>query len=118
MTMKNISNDEFEVVELYQKQHVLFAPYRVDRNTIPAGLHVYECRHGDHIDHLGKCADYPLFEEICDNVYVNFFGTIISKENILNGNKSRMVTFADINFVGDFMTVTDYEIHKFTEEEY
>lgn len=56
---------------------MLFSCLRIDRNTIPEGLYLYEVRHAD--DDWGE----PV--EIAKGVLVNHFGTLLSKVNRRNG---------------------------------
>lgn len=63
---------------------MLFSCLRIDRNTVPEGLYLYEVRHAD--DDWGE----PV--EIAKGVLVNHFGTLLSKvklplkENALGNN--------------------------------
>lgn len=66
-------SERFEEMELYDKR-VLFSPLRIDRSTVPEGLHLYELRHGD--DDWGD----PV--QVGKSVFVNHYGTILSPEPI------------------------------------
>ncbi|MCI8287392.1 MAG: hypothetical protein HFH89_07025 [Lachnospiraceae bacterium] len=52
----------------------LFLDLRIDRDTVPKGLHLYEVRHGD-----DKWSD-PV--QIAKGIVVNHFGSIITREPI------------------------------------
>lgn len=53
---------------------MLFTDERLDSKTIPRGWHLYEVRHADERQLLPA--------EICDYVYVNFMGSLLSEEPI------------------------------------
>lgn len=53
---------------------VIFTPDRVDRKSIPKGIHVYEVQHDD--DHQG------IITLLGKNIHVNFWGTILSSKKI------------------------------------
>lgn len=61
----------WEKVEVFGKE-CLFTALRIDRNSIPKGYTMYEIRHRDE--------DWGEPIEIAFGVLVNFFGTLLSKE--------------------------------------
>ena len=67
----NAAEESFELMEMFG-QTVLFTNMRVDRSTVPEGLHVYDVRHDD--DCTGEMCEIKPF------VMVNHWGTIICKE--------------------------------------
>lgn len=69
----NALEEEFEVVTVCNIP-MLFTSSRVDRATIPQGLYAYDVRHSD--DDWGK----PV--EISTHVWVNHFGTLLSKNKL------------------------------------
>lgn len=73
MIRQNTNTTEFMLGMLFEKP-VLFSDLRIDPNTVPKCLHMYEMRHGDEDD------SYPI--EIKDSILVNFYGTVLSKEPI------------------------------------
>ena len=52
----------------------LFMDHRIDRSTVPPGLHMYELRHEDD--------DWSVPCQIARGIFVNFFGTILCAEPI------------------------------------
>lgn len=62
----------FSLVEV-RGQKFLFTDCRVDRNTVPQGMYVYEVRASD--EGYEPC-------EISEHIWVNHYGTLISKKPI------------------------------------
>ena len=71
----NANEAKYERVEMF-KQNGIFTDVRIKRETVPEGLYVYDCRHSDNGD---WCTPVTVEENI---VYVNFCGTLITKEPI------------------------------------
>ena len=69
----NANEVPWEVVTVLGKT-MLFFDRRISRETVPEGLHMYEVRHAD--DDWGD----PC--EIAEGILVNFFGTLLSKEEL------------------------------------
>lgn len=65
------TKEQYELAEIDQRV-VLFTNMRLDRNTVPDGLHCYDVRDSDNLD--GSMA------EIKPHVMVNHWGTILSHE--------------------------------------
>lgn len=63
----------FERVE-FMGQPVLFTDWRIDRSTIPDGLHLYEVRHTDD--------DWGAPCQLGHRIVVNFYGSIVSNQPI------------------------------------
>lgn len=63
--------EKYETIEFFGIP-MLFSNFRLDRSTVPKGMHLYEVRHSDYED-----AD-PV--EIRDYVLVNFWGTLLSRK--------------------------------------
>lgn len=55
-------------------QPVLFTDWRIDRSTIPDGLHLYEVRHTDD--------DWGAPCQLGHRIVVNFYGSIVSNQPI------------------------------------
>lgn len=86
---KNAQEEVFEEVTVLGKP-MLFTPCRIDRNTIPKGLYMYEVRHDD--DFRGD----PV--QIGKWVMVNHWGTLISSSPIrLDSYKTENNAFRDID---------------------
>ena len=74
------------VIELPDKKIIggKFTSMRIDRNTIPEGLHAYDVRH----------ADFDTDNFICfikDFILVNHFGTFVTPETIEGSDEGRPV---------------------------
>lgn len=54
----NAAEESFELMEMFG-QTVLFTNMRVDRSTVPEGLHVYDVRHDD--DYTGEICEIKPF---------------------------------------------------------
>lgn len=63
----------FECVE-FMGQPVLFTDWKIDRSTIPDGLHLYEVRHTDD--------DWGAPCQLGHRIVVNFYGSIVSNQPI------------------------------------
>lgn len=97
---ENANEIEFELLDMLNQQ-VAYAECRIDRNTVPSGLYVYEIRCDD--------KDDSVMREIAPHVAVNFIGTIICKEpvDLIDGN-CRMIDYGDYGFAGGCLTLLDY----------
>ena len=86
-------NERFEEVE-FQGKTVLFTDCRVQKDTIPEGLHRYEIRHTD--DDWGEPCQLGY------GIVVNHFGTLISNEAIQLDPSGHLDFDADdMNFLGN-----------------
>lgn len=99
----NAIDEQYEEVTVLEKQ-MLFTDSRIDCNTVPKGLYMYEIRHDD------DCQGDPV--QIAKGVLVNFFGTLITNEPI----KLSADGYLDINpekdwsyDSGDCHTIKEYE---------
>jgi hypothetical protein len=73
LSRPNCNELQYEQIKLFDRD-VLFTPWRVDKSTLPKGMHLYEVQHDD--EQKGTiCA-------IADSIRVNFWGTIISNQPI------------------------------------
>jgi len=73
MAQYNAMEEDFEEIEVLGKP-ALFTDIRIDRNTVPKGLHLYEVRHDD--DGYGD----PV--QIAKGIMVNHWGTILTRDPI------------------------------------
>lgn len=71
MTRENATKVQYQEVELFDKM-VLFFDGRIDKKTVPDGVHLYEIRHADD--------DWSEPVEIAKGILANFYGTIFSRE--------------------------------------
>lgn len=94
-------NERFEEVELLGKT-VLFTDCRVQRDTVPEGLHRYEMRHTD--DDWGEPCQLGY------GILVNHFGTILTNEPIqLDPGGHLDFDAEDMNFLGNgYVSVMEY----------
>ncbi|MBP5431944.1 LPD28 domain-containing protein [Ruminococcus sp.] len=106
----NAAEESFELMNMLG-QYVLFTNMRVDRDTVPQDLYVYDVRH-----------DYDCTGEICEikpSVIVNHWGTIICKEPIELDSKwnSRAVDSNDYSYIADNIKLDEYINTDCYEEE-
>jgi hypothetical protein len=71
--MTNAKDTTFDLAVLFGHP-VIFADIRIDPDTLPSGLHAYELRHSDD--------DWSQPATLENHVAVNFFGTVISQNEI------------------------------------
>ena len=87
---------------------VLFTDLRIDKDTVPDGVYLYEIRDDDE-----TCGE-PV--QIAESIKVNFFGTILTTTpiDLPADGKLDIDPDKDINFMpGDRYTVQEY-IDKYT----
>ena len=97
----------FEVLELFEK-HVLFIDLRIDPKTVPKGLYCYEVRSDSNSD-----APY----EIANHIFVDFCGTIISKNPLDLGDSGSILTNDDDwNYTGVCMSLNEFIDEKNEKE--
>ena len=117
----NAMTEQFEDVTVLGHP-MIFTCLRVDRDTVPEGLYMYEVRHDD--DQQGD----PV--QIGNWIMVNLWGTIISNKPIrLEPSPNRNNAYRDIdpeedwNYEGTVTTVKEYMekhppvLHKEKEQE-
>lgn len=106
----NAAEEDFELMDMLGQQ-VLFTNMRVDRDTVPQDLYVYDVRHDD--DCTGEICEIKPF------VMVNHWGTIICKEPIELDSKwnSRFVDNDDYSYLGDSVKLDEYLNMDYSEEE-
>lgn len=102
----NAMDETYEMVTVLDKP-MLFSSCRIDRNTVPKGLYVYEVRHDD--DQRGD----PV--QIANWIMVNHWGTLISSEPLkLNSRKEENNAYLNIdpeedwNYEGIAITLMEY----------
>lgn len=106
----NAAEESFELMDMLG-QRVLFTNMRVDRDTVPQDLYVYDVRHDD--DCKGEIC------EIKPSVMVNHWGTIICKEPIEMDEvwHSKFVDKDDYSYLGDSVKLDEYINTDYYEEE-
>jgi len=105
MLKYNATKIYYEKVNLLGKD-VLFTCVRVDRETVPEGVHIYEVRHAD--VGIEPC-------QLGRWIFVNFVGTILSAEPFeLNDSKRIDNAYLDFDYEKDweakegFCSINDY----------
>lgn len=100
--LKELNEEKFEIMELFDDFKVLMTCRRISRIIIPEGLYVYDLRHDD--DCTGEICEIKPF------VLVNHWGTIISKVPIEMGNDGyRLINTDDYSYSGgNTMTLKEY----------
>lgn len=96
------ANEEmFEKAALFGKP-VLFSQFRIDGNTIPKCLNLYEIRHDDEV------GVFPV--QIAKGILVNFFGTIITNDELsFDSDRYIDITENDIDFGdGELCKIDDF----------
>ena len=101
MTRVDAGTERFEQVELFGKP-VLFTELRIDRDTVPDGLYLYELRHADE--------DWGEPCELARSITVNFFGSVLTSDPIqLSPEGWLPIKDDDFDYTGDpAMTARDY----------
>ena len=98
--MENARNLTYEKLDILG-QTVLFTCLRVDRDTVPEGMHAYDLRHDD------ECQG--IICEIAPFIMVNHWGTILTSEPIaLTDDGRRYVTEEDYSYTGEELTLDEY----------
>jgi len=90
----------FEEVYVLGKR-MLFTDIRIDRESVPKGLYMYEVSHSD--------ADWSEPFQIGRGIHLNFYGTLISNCPILLDSGSlRNLGHGDWSFEGSEAIVEEY----------
>lgn len=106
----NAAEESFELMEMLG-QIVLFTNMRIDRDTVPKDLYVYDVRHDD--DCTGEIC------EIKPSIMVNHWGTIICKEPIcMDGYwHSKIVDKYDYSYLADCVKLDEYINTDYSQEQ-
>jgi hypothetical protein len=100
MTGYNAMTEDFEEVTILDKP-ALFTSVRIDRSTVPQCYHVYGVRHDD--DCQGDAV------QIARNIYVNHWGSLITRDEIKIPDGFLDIEPEDINYsTGDCRSVRDF----------
>ena len=94
----------FEMVEVFGHP-MLFTCLRINRDTVPKGMHAYDVRHDDY-GRGDPC-------EIAKNIMVNHWGTLITNQQIRltsgTGNPGRLIDAEkDWCYTGEHLTLSEY----------
>ncbi len=95
--------ETYELIEV-KGEAALFVDWRLDRDTIPAGLYCYEVRSDD--DGQG----IPC--EIAPRILVNHFGTIIMKHELPMPEGYYLLQDDDFNYLGESGITLDEFIQR------
>ena len=94
METVDVQKEVLEEVELLGRTGY-FTELRVDKETVPEGMHCYELRHGDD-------DGFPVSVE--ENVRVNYFGAVLLAEALELGNeKALQFGYEDFGYTGEQM---------------
>lgn len=92
METVDVQKEVLEEVELLGRTGY-FTGMRVDRKTVPEGMHCYELRHGD---------DWGLPVSVEENVRVNYFGAVLFTEALeLGEEKALQFGYEDFGYTGE-----------------
>ncbi len=109
MLRENAAESIFEIVTVLGKT-MLFTEARIDRDTVPENLYMYEVRHDD--DQNGD----PV--QIGRAIWVNYLGTLISAEPLdLQEDRHRNNAYLDIDPEKDWTyETTDSTLKEYMDE--
>lgn len=94
METVDVQKEVLEEVELLGRTGY-FTELRVDKKTVPEGMHCYELRHGDD-------DGFPVSVE--ENVRVNYFGAVLLAEALeLGKEKALQFGYEDFGYTGEQM---------------
>lgn len=94
METVDVQKEVLEEVELMGRMGY-FTELRVDKETVPEGMHCYELRHGDD-------DGFPVSVE--ENVRVNYFGAVLLAEALeLGEEKALQFGYEDFGYTGEQM---------------
>ena len=100
METVDVQKEVLEEVELLG-QTGYFTELRVDKETVPEGMHCYELRHGDD-------DGFPVSVE--ESVRVNYFGAVLFTEALeLGEEKALQFGYDDFAFTGDQMYLSQVQ---------
>lgn len=94
MEAVDVKKEMLEEVELLGRTGY-FTELRVDKETVPEGMHCYELRHGD---------DDGFPASVEESVRVNYFGAVLFTEALeLGEEKALQIGYEDFTFTGEQM---------------
>lgn len=94
METVDVQKEVLEEVELLGRIGY-FTGMRVDKETVPEGMHCYELRHGD---------DWGFPVSVEENVRVNYFGAVLLAEALeLGKEKALQFGYEDFGYTGEQM---------------
>ena len=100
METVDVQKEVLEEVELMGRTGY-FTELRVDKETVPEGMHCYELRHGDD-------DGFPVSVE--ESVRVNYFGAVLLAEELeLGGEKALQFGYEDFGYTGEQMYLSQVQ---------
>ena len=100
METVDVQKEVLEEVELLGRTGY-FTELRVDKETVPEGMHCYELRHGDD-------DGFPVSVE--ESVRVNYFGAVLLAEELeLGGEKALQFGYEDFGYTGEQMYLSQVQ---------
>ena len=100
-TVKPINANEADYERFEILGHdALFTCLRIDRKTLPEGLHAYDIRDSDDCD--GTPSEVKKF------VMVNHWGTVVTREPIEGADEGIVLEDKDYNYLGENMTLDEF----------
>jgi hypothetical protein len=107
METVDVQKEVLEEVELLGRTGY-FTELRVDKETVPEGMHCYELRHGDD-------DGFPVSVE--ESVRVNYFGAVLLAEALELGNeKALQFGYEDFGYTGEQMYLSQVMGEKEPDE--
>lgn len=102
---EKVLNASYEVIKLFGKK-VLFTSERIRDSDLPKGFYKYEVRHDD------ECQG--IMCEIAKRIFVNHWGTILSKEEIDLGSDGYLLIDEekDVDYLDDSKSLSQYSYQK------
>lgn len=102
---EKVLNASYEVIKLFGKK-VLFTSERIRDSDLPKGIYKYEVRHDD------ECQG--IMCEIAKRIFVNHWGTILSKEEIDLGSDGYLLIDEekDVDYLDDSKSLSQYSYQK------
>lgn len=102
---EKVLNASYEVIKFFGKK-VLFTSERIRDSDLPKGIYKYEVRHDD------ECQG--IMCEIAKRIFVNHWGTILSKEEIdLESDGYRIIDEGkDVEYLGESKSLRQYALRK------
>ena len=107
METVDVQKEVLEEVDLLGKKGY-FTELRVDKETVPEGMHCYELRHGD---------DDGVPVSVEENVRVNYFGAVILAEELeLGEDKTLQFGYEDFGYTGEQVYLSQVQGKKPEEQ--
>lgn len=94
----NANETNYESFEILGHD-ALFTCLRIDRKSLPEGLHAYDLRD---VDSTGEIC------ELKSHVMVNHWGTVVTREPIEGADEGIAIKDEDYNYLGENMTLDEF----------